>query len=842
MSFYEKRTMPRRCPVCQQTIEPEMSVCPHCGAGLPPPTDELTTRIIAPAAEETEDEAVTRRLPDTAPTDDLTTRIITPAAEETEDEAATRRLPDTTPTDDLTTRIIAPAAEETEDEAATRILPDTTPTDDLTTRVITPAAGETIAETASHTLPDTAPTEILPTEAVALTRQAEAEKTAVPAVGPETTIHRPPAAVEPGVLLQNRYKLERMLGKGGFGAVYLAQDVKLKRVCVVKQMLLPPGVSPKEMDIYRLNFEREASLLVQLNHPGHPSIPEIYDYFSDASGNYLVMKYIEGQSLQDLLVEREGKLPWREAVRYLVDVADALHYMHTIGQEPVMHRDIKPANILLGTDNRVWLVDFGLAKATPVQSSDQMATLSAGSLGYTPLEQWRGKAVPTSDVYALGATLFHLVTGQNPSDSFQGEFYLAKIKELHGHFPSIRTIDRKLPEALDAIIHQATAPDPVERPSASQLKQQLETLISAERGVALFTFKSGETANTPEELVALCEQYRAEAEEYLYNGSFERWFTIINRNDLADAAAQAVRVGKNRRDGLEKFLKLLVPNLFWRRLGRAALKVFLSILEALLIFLVAVLVLLIAGSYGLRWIIQQSIAAYPWDYYALDLEHENRYTESYLNQIVRQNTRAYLQDVQLDLRPPDQLLFTGNFAGLVQFDLPVRLEHHQNRPYFYITRLNDIPLRLLGDNLTQGVNRGIDLMFDRAPIDITALRLTDSAIYFSVDKSGRVPWTPPPTPVIPPTPTPTPTPQGITLLAVFNEVGFDILLQIGEQEWLIPAGDSKAIELEPGTYRFTARYTDGQLAAQGEKTWTARAYKWRIQMLPTPTPPAQATP
>ena len=119
-----------------------------------------------------------------------------------------------------------------------------------------------------------------------------------------------------GRVLQERYRLDEVLGKGGFGAAYLAQDLKLKRVCVVKQMLTPEGTSLKDIELYRANFEREASLLVQLNHPGHPNIPEIYDYFSDAGGNYLVMKYIEGQSLKDVLDQKgEGRIPWREAVR-----------------------------------------------------------------------------------------------------------------------------------------------------------------------------------------------------------------------------------------------------------------------------------------------------------------------------------------------------------------------------------------------------------------------------------------------------------------------------------------------------------------------------------------------
>lgn len=186
--------------------------------------------------------------------------------------------------------------------------------------------------------------------------------------------------VSRGRLLQNRYQVIEILGEGGFGAAYLAEDVKLRRKCVVKRMKIPKGTPPQQVQLYQANFEREASLLAKLNHPGHPNIPEIYDYFSDESGNYLVMKYIEGDSLRGIV--SNGPVPWREAVRYIVDVADALSYMHTHGdeeEEPVMHRDIKPDNILLGEDNRVWLVDFGLAKADPVEGSgDVKASMAAG--------------------------------------------------------------------------------------------------------------------------------------------------------------------------------------------------------------------------------------------------------------------------------------------------------------------------------------------------------------------------------------------------------------------------------------------------------------------------------
>jgi serine/threonine protein kinase len=636
------------------------------------------------------------------------------------------------------------------------------------------------------------------------------------------------ASLKVGQVLQERYQLDKMLGAGGFGAVYLAQDVKLKRACVVKQMLIPRDTSPKDIETYRANFEREADLLVQLNHPGHPNIPEIYDYFSDTSGNYLVMKYIEGRSLKDVLDQGEGKIPWREAVRYAVDVCDALYYMHTLAGEPVMHRDLKPANILLGDDGRVWLVDFGLAKAKPVEGADELGvTQAAGSIGYTPFEQWLGEARPPSDIYALGVTLHHLVTGLNPLDAFGGEFHIQKLQEMHGQFTSLRKVDRSLPRELEGIVKQTTAVEPGQRPTALQLKQQLEAMISGGQDVGLFTFKSGESAKTTGELVELCEQYRPEAEGYLYRGDFERWFTIINRNDLAEAAVQAVERGKNQKDGLEKFLKLIIPNLFLRRLGKASGHLTRVAVQVLLIFIIVVLFVALGGSYIARWFIQQSIGGYPWNYSALDLDRENRFTEQFLTEKFRSATQSYLNDIQVEVRSPDRLDIQANWAG-IPLELPVTLQLDDKKPNFYL--LEDIPNFLIADNISAGVNRGIDNAFQKGPVDVSSLEVEDGVVVFTIEPSGRAPFVKP-TPVLIAGPTPTPTPVNLTLIAVFNDLDQDIILEIDGETWHILANDTKVIEKEPGTYNYTARYeATEQLAARGTISWARKVYRWHINL------------
>jgi len=599
--------------------------------------------------------------------------------------------------------------------------------------------------------------------------------------------------------------------------------------------MLAEGKSAQEIEIYRVNFEREASLLAQLNHPGHSNIPEIHDYFSDATGNYLVMKYIEGQSLKEVLGDDSGKIPWREAVRYMVAVCSALTYMHTHSAEPVIHRDIKPANILLGNDGRVWLVDFGLARAKPIESTgDLQATQAAGSLGYSPLEQWLGEAVPASDVYAVGATLHHLVTGLHPMKAFGGEYDLSKLIKMHGQFVLIRQVDKSLPKNLEEIIVSATVVKPDQRLTPPQLQQQLEALISGAQAAALFIFKSGASAKTVRELVDLCETNRQEAQEYLYNGDFERWFLMINRNDLAEAAAQAVNRGKNEAAGLEQFLKLMMPNLWRKRLGRTSGQIARMALQFGLILLGVILLIVIGGSYGVGWFIQRSISNYAWNFDELHLDEPNRFTETMINENVQQATASYLEDIRVDMRSPNLVEVKASWSG-IEFDLPLTLHLENGKPHFRLTEINQLPLLVITDNISQGINNGIDHAFQKAPVDIADLQMSDSEVIFTVTPSGRVPLpTPTPTvtltPTTTPTPTATPTPLGVATLAVFNYVDQALILSIeGLGEWEIEAGDSKVIELEPGTYNYMVIYRDtGEIVAQGVKTWTVKTYKWRI--------------
>ncbi len=288
----------------------------------------------------------------------------------------------------------------------------------------------------------------------------------------------PPA----GGLLAGRYQVIGQIGQGGMGAVHLARDRELfGRLCVVKQMHAS-FAGQTERRKAEDDFQREAAVLARLNQPGHPHIPEVYAYFVEGGDRFLVMKYIEGESLEGRLQRLKRPLAETEVVRCAVEVADALIYLHSRRPEPVIHRDIKPANIILDPEDRIWLVDFGLARAVTSAGARIMLaggkTVAAGTPGYTPLEQWQMHATPKSDIYALGATMHHLLTNQDPRDRFSSyaELDLGLLRSL-SPLPALSLVRPGVSPTLAALVTRCLDPDPRSRPSAQDLKLQLGQLV-----------------------------------------------------------------------------------------------------------------------------------------------------------------------------------------------------------------------------------------------------------------------------------------------------------------------------------------------------------------------------
>ncbi len=225
---------------------------------------------------------------------------------------------------------------------------------------------------------------------------------------------RPMRQLREGTILYNRYEIVKRIGGGGMGAVYLAKDRNLGGAPrAVKEMLqshLDESQQIKAVD----DFKRESLLLTSLEHI---SIPTIYDYFYDefAARFYLVMKYISGGDIAAHLRNAPGgRVDELTAARWGMETADVLYYLHN-QQPPIIYRDLKPANLMVdGNSGRIMLIDFGIARWV---NKEEKGVTAVGTMGYAPPELFSGKVEPRSDVYSLGATLFHLLTGTDPQDN-----------------------------------------------------------------------------------------------------------------------------------------------------------------------------------------------------------------------------------------------------------------------------------------------------------------------------------------------------------------------------------------------------------------------------------------
>ena len=226
-----------------------------------------------------------------------------------------------------------------------------------------------------------------------------------------------------GTLLRDRYRILQPIGQGGMGSVYLAEDNRLEgRRCAIKAVRIDAGADPATINELQHQFSREASILARLDHP---NLPKVSDYFTDEGLDYLVMDYVLGKDLKQLMDEARRNdrfLAEADVLGWARQLCEALQYMHT-QDPPVLHRDIKPSNIKLTPSGFIKLVDFGLVKLMSKDDSQTITVLQGrGTAAYTPLEQYGEDDSHTdlrSDIYSLGATLYHLLTNQSPAEAKQ---------------------------------------------------------------------------------------------------------------------------------------------------------------------------------------------------------------------------------------------------------------------------------------------------------------------------------------------------------------------------------------------------------------------------------------
>lgn len=270
---------------------------------------------------------------------------------------------------------------------------------------------------------------------------------------------RPEKQLAPGTVLMDRYLIRDVVGLGGMGSVYRAKDLhfpNVEKIVAVKEMI-NSAPDPLVRDTIVQNFEREANILVTLSHP---SIPQIFDYFSHQDRSYLVLEYVNGMDLEKVLEESSSFLPEDQVIAWATELCDVLSYLHNHKPEPIIFRDIKPSNIMVNKQNHIVLVDFGIAK---IFKTGQKGTM-IGTEGYSPPEQYRGEASPAADIYALGATMHHLLTRQDPRLEAPFTFHERPVKKIN---PNISA-------ELEAVINTALQYDPKNRfPSAEAMKEAL---------------------------------------------------------------------------------------------------------------------------------------------------------------------------------------------------------------------------------------------------------------------------------------------------------------------------------------------------------------------------------
>jgi outer membrane protein assembly factor BamB len=249
------------------------------------------------------------------------------------------------------------------------------------------------------------------------------------------------------------------------------------KLVAVKEMV-NLAADPTMYEMVVRNFEREADLLATLTHP---AIPRIYDYFTHEKSSYLVMEFIEGKDLEEILRETKDFLSEDQVVKWGIELCDVLSFLHNHQPQPVVFRDMKPANVMIDHHSRIRLIDFGIAR---VFQPGQKGTM-IGTEGYSPPEQYRGEASPAGDLYALGATLHHLLTKRDPRAEPPFSFAERPIREINSSVS---------PE-LEAVINQALAYEPSDRfPSAQAMK---EALIAAAKKTGILSPRAAEKAASP---------------------------------------------------------------------------------------------------------------------------------------------------------------------------------------------------------------------------------------------------------------------------------------------------------------------------------------------------------
>ncbi len=276
-----------------------------------------------------------------------------------------------------------------------------------------------------------------------------------------------------GTILWSRYRILDLVGQGGMGAIYQAEDLRLEgRLCAVKEVFLDPNASKENQEQIKASFHREASVLARLDHP---NLPKVSDFFFFNGREYLVMDFVPGQDLREIIENakhRQEFIPEKQILTWAEQLFSALEYLHS-QDPPVLHRDIKPSNIKITPSGTVKLVDFGLVKLM-LPDDNRTVTVLQGrvTIQYAPLEQIGGDTGHTdsrSDIYSLGATLYHLLANESPPDAKTRYIRTKKQPPV-----SIRDINPNVSIQTEQAVMHALGLHPEERPlDIQQFRREL---------------------------------------------------------------------------------------------------------------------------------------------------------------------------------------------------------------------------------------------------------------------------------------------------------------------------------------------------------------------------------
>lgn len=302
--------------------------------------------------------------------------------------------------------------------------------------------------------------------------------------------------IEAGKILQQRYKIDKQIGQGGMGSVYIATDERFGSIVAIKQTLLMD-------DSYRKAIEREARLLNSLKHT---ALPRVTDHFLEDNGQFLVMEFIPGDDLGKAVEHDAKPFPVDQVLNWADQLLDALDFLHSQAI-PVVHRDIKPQNLKLTPKGQIVLLDFGLAKGNPTDAGHQTAAKSifGYSRNYASLEQIQGTGTdPRSDLYSLAATLYHLLTGVPPEDALT-----RAMAVLSGQSDPLVPADRlrsEIPAGVAGILFRAMDLNAAARPATaaemrSMLREHEKYAAWAEVSAPAATKTQNELSSQPTQLL-----------------------------------------------------------------------------------------------------------------------------------------------------------------------------------------------------------------------------------------------------------------------------------------------------------------------------------------------------